>query len=513
MDERRNGSNGRSSRTQRPERARSRRCASRGRRKLLLVTAFLTLLAGCVPLPNVRPTTGPLEPSYRVAPAEVPSRFVWVEGFDEPSTPDRFDRQGTLRWALDEPADTVVVALAGLQGGAAQFGPLARRLVASVPGLQVWAVDRRANALEDRAVVSAAVREGDVEAVIDRYLGTPDAAPTFRRPDPEAYDFVKEWNLEVHLRDLDAVVREATATASRVVLLGHSLGASQAAVYLAWRGETGARGLDGLVLIDGAPGRTGALGREEGLRVLGVPVVLPTRRALTSGQATPWFTTGPGGEWFARRQGVALLGHLAPDATADTRVSDLPMSYRALAGIVHDDQYGALTSFSASLGEVTGAELDGNLTAALIGGRWALRAASVVGVSEGAERVEWTAGDPRYERSDIDEYLRDWAHPKVDMNEWYMPVAMLLDLAALEPDLTGLAGFDPMRSVTVPTLAIGSDRGLLRDVDAFAGYLDQRLGTPVSVTIVSGLTHADLLASDVNPVVPLLGRWLSLLGR
>jgi alpha-beta hydrolase superfamily lysophospholipase len=483
------------------------------RTALILAASGLALTSGCLPLPDVRPPTEPLAAPYRVDPDAVPYVWRWVDGFDEPATPDRYDRQGTLRWALDEPADTVVVAVPGLFGGAAQFAPLARRLVATVPGLQVWAVDRRANQLEDRDAAAATLGDGDVERVIERYLGRDGRPPTYRPPDPAEHPYVRHWDLEVHLRDLDAVVREAVATAPRVVLLGHSLGASQAALYAAWRGGSGPRAMDGLVLIDGAPGRTGALGFERGLRVLGLPVVLPTRAALASGRATPWYSAGDGGAVHARRLGTALLAHLAPDATVAPGLSELPMSHLAFSGVEHDDQYGALQPFYASIGEALGAELDGNLGAVFVGGGWALRAASVVGVAAGADRIEWGPGDPRYERSDAREYFASWSIPQSDPSEWYMPTAFLLDLAAASPDLVDEPSFVPTREVTVPTLLVGSDRGLLRSADAFGGYVEQRLGSPVSVAILEGLTHLDLITADRNPVVPLLARWTTLLPR
>ena len=478
-----------------------------------LIALALLATPGCLPLPDVRPPTAPLVAPYRVDPAAVPYSWHWVDGFDEPATPDRYDRQGTLRWALDEPAETIVVALPGLFGGAAQFGPLARRLVASTPGLQLWAVDRRANQLEDRGAAVAALGDGDVDRLIDRYLGRDGQPPDYRVPDPAEHAYVRHWDLEVHLRDLDAVVRAAVETAPRVVLLGHSLGASQAALYAAWLGGAGPRALDGLVLIDGAPGRTGALGFERGLRVLGLPVVLPTRSALASGRATPWFSAGDGGAAHARRMGTALLAHLAPDATVAPGLSEVPMSHLAFAGVEHDDQYGALQPFYASIGEAVDAELDGNLAAVFVGGGWALRAASVVGVAEGADRIEWGPGDPRYERSDAREYFASWSIPQSDPSEWYMPTALLLDLAAASPDLVDEPSFAPTRTVTVPTLLIGSDRGLLRSADAFGGYVEQRLGSQVSVAIVEGLTHLDLITADQNPVVPLLARWTTLLPR
>lgn len=480
---------------------------------LAAVLLTLTLLAGCVPLPDVRPTTAPLNVPWRVPPSDVPSWAVRVAGADVPSTPARYDAQTTLRWGLDEPVDTIVVAVPGLFGGAAQFGPLARRLVAAVPGLQVWAVDRRANALEDLGPARVAFATGDTELLTRTYLGTSDAGPTFQPPDRDAFAFVADWGLDTHLADLDAVVREARAEAPRVILMGHSLGASQVALYSAWNGpeRSGRQPIDGLVLVDGAPGRTGAFGYPRGFRLFGVPVVLPSREAVEEGRAAPWTTLGEGGATYARRLASALLAEMAPHELAPAAAGDVPMTNRAFAGIVHDDQYGAFRVHSASLGEAVDADLDGNVFAVLVGGLWAGRSGSVVGVADGAERVDWGPGDPRYERTDFAEYLGIWTGSEVDAAEWYVPTALLLDLAALSPDLTDDADYVPMREVTTPTLAVGSDRGLLRDVDAFGGYAEQRLGAPLSVTILSGLTHVDVLTAYDNPLVPLVARWMSLL--
>jgi len=475
-----------------------------------MIIASVVAAPSCLPLPDVRYPSGALELPLRFDPGEVPARALVVPGYDEPSTPDRYDRQTTIRFGVDEPAETIIVAVPGLFGGAMQFAPLARRLVAAVPGLHVWAVDRRANALEDRSSVERVLRTGDVADVVRTFFGSDDTPPSFAQPDRAELAFVKEWDLEVHLRDLDEVILEAARTAPRVILLGHSLGATQVAVYAAWTGGRGPSLLDGLVLVDGAPGRTGAYGLEQGPRVLGFPVILPSREALQSGQARPWRTVGTGGADFARRQGAALLALLAPDEPAPAHASDIPFTNLAFAGRLHDDQYGALRPFQASLGIATNAELDGNLSAFILGGHWSARSASIVGVAPGAERVGWAAGDPRLERTDALEYYALWSDPVSDPSEWYMPTALLLDLAQLPPDLRGLDRFEPMRSVNVPTLAVGSDRGLLRGVESFAGYADQRLGTPFSVTILSGLTHADLLSARDNPLVPLLARWSAL---
>src|SRR4030088_2197600 len=46
----------------------------------------------------------------------------------------------------------VLVVVPGSLGGAGDFTHIARLLIARVPNLQVWAVDRRENALEDTSV-------------------------------------------------------------------------------------------------------------------------------------------------------------------------------------------------------------------------------------------------------------------------------------------------------------------------------------------------------------------------
>jgi hypothetical protein len=98
---------------------------------------------------------------------------------------------------------------------------------------------------------------------------------------------------------------------------------------------------------------------------------------------------------------------------------------------------------------------------------------------------------------------------RADVAEWFVPVELLRDLAALPADLSGEEAFMPMRDVPLPTLAIGSDRGLLRSHGAFETYSDQRLGSFLSVTILRGLTHMDLLTAREAPVVPLVARWAS----
>jgi pimeloyl-ACP methyl ester carboxylesterase len=145
----------------------------------------------------------------------------------------------------------VLVLMPGTEGGAGDFTLDARYLVKRVPGLQVWAIDRRTQALEDTSTFAAADRgEIPLQQAFDYYLNG--RGFHFRGANEDPY--AREWGMAVALNDAHAVVRLARRHGRRqVVLGGHSLGASLTAAYAAWdfHGRPGYRDLAGLVLIDG----------------------------------------------------------------------------------------------------------------------------------------------------------------------------------------------------------------------------------------------------------------------
>jgi pimeloyl-ACP methyl ester carboxylesterase len=91
-------------------------------------------------------------------------------------------------------------------------------------------------------------RTGDPQRAQDYYLGF-----QYRRVAGADVPFVANWGLRLQLADLRSVVRRAAAGGRRVLLGGHSAGASTAVAYAAWDfgGRPGYREIDGLVLIDG----------------------------------------------------------------------------------------------------------------------------------------------------------------------------------------------------------------------------------------------------------------------
>src|SRR3954454_8919140 len=183
------------------------------------------------------------------APAVARERVITVPTPREPG-PAQFNHV-TVHQFGPASGKRVVVLIPGTQGGAGDFTLDARILVKRIPGLQVWAIDRRTQALEDTATFAAA-ENGQIplQQAFDYYLNG--GGFQFRGPNDDPY--ARDWGMSVALNDAHAVVQLARNRGRRqVVLGGHSLGGSLTAAYAAWdfKGRPGYKDLAGLVLIDG----------------------------------------------------------------------------------------------------------------------------------------------------------------------------------------------------------------------------------------------------------------------
>jgi hypothetical protein len=176
------------------------------------------------------------------APAAAVDRYVPMKAPPAPG-PSKYDKVFVQQLGPRK-ARNVLVLVPGTNGGAGGITPVARDIARRVPSTQVWVVDRREQAFEDTAVFA----QRDPDAALDHYLGF-----KYRSVKGANAKFVADWGLEVQLNDLRSVVRRASKGGRRVVLGGHSAGASTAVAYAAWDfgGRAGWRDLDGLVLIDG----------------------------------------------------------------------------------------------------------------------------------------------------------------------------------------------------------------------------------------------------------------------
>lgn len=177
------------------------------------------------------------------------SRWVAVRGARAPG-PARFDVTHVREFGPAS-ARRVLVLVPGYIGGAGDFTTIAQDIVRRVPGLQVWAWDRRSNAFEDTSVFD----KHDPDAAFRYYLEFQQVdGHKFSPVSGASVPFVRQWGLKVELEDLRQVILKARAGGRRQVFLGgHSLGASTTVAYAAWdfNGRPGYRDVRGLVLIDG----------------------------------------------------------------------------------------------------------------------------------------------------------------------------------------------------------------------------------------------------------------------
>jgi len=202
-------------------------------------------------------------------------REVWMPAPAAPGTPTSFNAPGVhLKKNLNlnqvgvikigrAGAKNVMVIEPGTSGGGAYFIPLAKNLVAKLPGWQIWAVERRENLLEDQTWLNKA-KHGTAtpEQVFHYYLGWLTESPP-KKPHttfllPTEVEFARAWGMNVAIEDLHTVIESAKGLGGKVVLAGHSLGGSVVTAYATWDfgGKPGADGLSGLVYDDGGSGPT-----------------------------------------------------------------------------------------------------------------------------------------------------------------------------------------------------------------------------------------------------------------
>jgi pimeloyl-ACP methyl ester carboxylesterase len=188
-------------------------------------------------------------------------KFQRIEGFNAADTPDNLDKVGILKVGPKK-AKNVLVLNPGTSASAAYFRPLASWVTKQAKGWQVWAVERRENQLEDHSVFDQA-KEGTVstQRMFDYYLGylnNPSITDHFQNIPNADVAFAKNWGMNTEIQDLRRVVKEAQKRGGKVVVGGHSLGGSITSAYATWdfNGKPGAKGLAGLVFIDGGSSPT-----------------------------------------------------------------------------------------------------------------------------------------------------------------------------------------------------------------------------------------------------------------
>jgi len=271
---------------------------------------------------------------------------TWMHGFDAPGTPARYNTVGVLKIGPAR-AKNVLVLEPGTSAGSAYFAPLARWIVTLDPGWQVWSVERRENLLEDQTQLNA-YKQGTINStqLFNYYLGylkDPGITQHFQLIPDASVAFAKQWGMQVAVGDLHTVIKSARKLGGHVVLGGHSLGGSVVTAYATWdfHGHAGAKGLDGLVYIDGGSDPTPLTSAQATAEL----------QALDAPAASPWLSFGGIGAPFAgvfnaTGSAAALLDPRAPSLGQSSGL--LPANIVPPVPVTNLGQYGFALNVATS---------------------------------------------------------------------------------------------------------------------------------------------------------------------
>jgi pimeloyl-ACP methyl ester carboxylesterase len=377
------------------------------------------------------------------APAAGAVRFQRLDGFRAPGTPNRLNKVGVLKVGPSK-APNVLILNPGTSASAAYFAPLAKTVAKRARGWQVWAVERRENLLEDHSMADR-VKAGRASGrrLFEYYLGyLTDSSVTDHYTPVAVTDvtFAKEWSMRVTVEDLDRVVRQAKRLGGKVVVGGHSLGGSITTAYATWDfdGRPGARGLGGLVFIDGGSG----------------PTPVTPEQASQSLQElqndTPWLAFGGIPAPFAGLFNIvgSTLARTEPNAPAELRDWPLlPSNLRSPVPTTNLAGYGYALDTESSPPSLAAAQAHLGRLAASGDPRGWTRAGELTPVKRFADMFSGTG-------------LRG-----LDGTAWYHPRRLTIDSGAV-----AAGNMNPAQQVLEVRATHGDDLDRLR-IYAFAGSL------------------------------------------
>jgi hypothetical protein len=306
--------------------------------------AILSLVACCALVASA--ATSAHGPSAAAAPHV--SQVIWMKGFAAPGTPTKYNKVGVIKVTpAAGKAKNVIVFEPGTSAAASYFVPLAQWIVQTLPGWQVWAIQRRESLLEDQSELRLAKEhKATTTQVFNYYLGfLANSSITDHMPSSYlslAPAYAKQWGLNVAVNDVRIVLNAAKKLGGNVVLGGHSLGGGVVTAYATWDfgGKPGADGLAGLVYDDG--GSFAAESKADAQTAL---------NTLDATSQTPWLSFGGIGAPFAGIfNDTGALGTLqAPNAPSLGQMFKLlPEDLKPSVPVTNEAQYGYALNYKTS---------------------------------------------------------------------------------------------------------------------------------------------------------------------
>jgi pimeloyl-ACP methyl ester carboxylesterase len=346
------------------------------------------------------------------------------------------------------------------------------------------------------------------------------------------YPWASEWGAATTLGDLRkaiALVPQADR-ASRVILLGHSMGGALAEEYAAWdfAGTPGYSELAGLVLVDGETGNEGDAQSpiDQNTYENGSPTSsqgpFPQLGVVKDIRAGNVFLQLPflGDKAYVVSEYVAMLARWAPkdiavDPARDNLLSVLlgqsPMpklTNRAAFGFAFDSDSCGLQIAAIACGAGTGGAITSYQSA--LGG-------TLNHPSDPAATYDWIEFDASnpVENTSIDDAARAWYEgPQLNFAEWYFPQRLPIDVgAALTLNITagdwrtqyGLFA-EHGAEINVAVLATGSVVAKAGAYDKLQALLPRKDPDAFTTLELPTLTHIDWVVGTDVPGSP-VAQW------
>jgi pimeloyl-ACP methyl ester carboxylesterase len=482
-------------------------------------------------------------------PVKIRRELVLVPGVVPPpnpvgnaATPPAQNMLRITRYRVDAdpplPARAVVVVMPGFLGGAGSVDGIAKSIVrrsTSTDAYEGWAIDRRSNLLEDTWGEDVAEVFQDPDQANDYY---------FQEDTVQGQTFAgfltggqlpwaSEWGLATtvgDLRNVLALVPEEQRS-SRVILVGHSLGASIVEEYAAWdfAGTPGYADLAGLVLVDGVAGNEGqttlpvtqdvyengggtapgGFGQNIGLvsdirpgnTLFTLPLLGVKVYAAAEYLAMRAHWTGPAIEADDERDSLLSVLLASPQVPA--------MTDRAVFGFAFNRDSAALSFTAVSCGEPTGGAI-GPVTSAL--------GSTIQAPTDPSATYSWIDYDQSTPpgNTSIDDFARAWYEgPQLNFGEWYFTQRLALDPPAAStlvmaptdwPVATYGLDAEHGHDIDVPILAAAC--ALVGTTSAFANLQATVKTAPASFQTISQpqLTHLDCVDGTDDPGSD-VGKW------